>query len=177
LKVYGQRVDGLRISELAERSGFSASALRYYEQAGLLPEAARTSGGYRCYGPEALGRLRFIARAKQLGLPLEEIRELAAVWDAGSCAPVQDRLARLLAEKITEVDARIAELSAFRSQLAAARDGLGSHTPDGPCDDGCGCLADPSTAGQPPGPQLVELLPTRSPATLAGGTGPADART
>jgi MerR family copper efflux transcriptional regulator len=158
-------MDGLRISELAGRSGFSASALRYYEQAGLLPVPARTSGGYRSYRPETLDRLRFIARAKQLGLPLEEIRELAAVWDGGSCAPVQRGLAGLLDAKITEVRARIAELSAFAAQLSAVRDGLGAHTPAGACDDGCGCLAGAAAvlpAGRQPLPLLVD------PAAAAG---------
>ena len=112
-----------RISQLAERTGFSASTLRYYEQAGLLPNTARTPGGYRSYDDRAVGRLRFIARAKQLGLPLEEIRNLASVWDAGDCAPVQDRLAALLTSKIEEVRDRVAELTAFGDQLAAARAG------------------------------------------------------
>lgn len=75
----------LLISELAARSGFSASALRYYEQVGLLSAAERTRGGYRLYEESALSRLRFIDRAKSLGLPLEEIRELVAVWDGGLC--------------------------------------------------------------------------------------------
>jgi MerR family transcriptional regulator, copper efflux regulator len=129
-----------RISQLAERTGFSASTLRYYEQAGLLPSAARTPGGYRRYDEHTVERLRFIARAKQLGLPLEEIRELTTVWDAGDCGPVQARLAAVLTTRITEVQARIAELTAFGEQLVAARDGLAHHTPAGPCDASCGCL-------------------------------------
>jgi DNA-binding transcriptional MerR regulator len=88
LKVYRCRVTGYRISELAERTGFPASTLRYYEQQGLLPAVARTSGGYRSYDERTVERLSFIARAKQLDLPLDEIRDLAAVWDDGACAPV-----------------------------------------------------------------------------------------
>lgn len=130
-----------RISQVADRTGFSASTLRYYEQAGLLPATARTPGGYRTYDERVVGRLRFIARAKQFGLPLDEIRELAAVWDAGRCGPVQDRLAALLTGKIHDVRQRVAELTAFGDQLVAARDGFGRHTPAGPCDDTCGCLA------------------------------------
>jgi hypothetical protein len=57
-----------RISELAERTGFSASALRFYEQAGLLSASERSAGGYRLYDQAAVERLAFIARAKQLGL-------------------------------------------------------------------------------------------------------------
>jgi MerR family transcriptional regulator, copper efflux regulator len=148
-----------RISQLAERTGFTPSTLRFYEQAGLLPDTARTPGGYRTYDERTVDRLRFIARAKQLGLPLDEIRDLATVWDTGSCGPVQDRLATLITDKLTQVQTRIAELIAFADQLAAARDGLGRHTPDGACDDTCGCLGKP--VGRPARPELLPLARTR----------------
>jgi len=160
LKVYRGGMDGYRISELAERTGFPASTLRFYEQEGLLPATARTPGGYRSYDEHAVERLKFIARAKQLGLPLDEIRDLAAVWDAGSCAPVQERLAELLTAKIADVDARVADLTAFRDQLAASRDGLGRHTPDGPCDDDCGCVSPIATPATRHSVQLLTSRPT-----------------
>jgi DNA-binding transcriptional MerR regulator len=161
-----------RISQVAERTGFSASTLRYYEQAGLLPATARTPGGYRSYDDRVVDRLRFIARAKQFGLPLDEIRELAARWDAGHCEPVQGRLAVLLTGKIHQVRERVAELTAFADQLVAARDGLGRHTPAGACDDTCGCLAPDADdargeddAGA--GPRALPLLPVVA-CTLSG---------
>lgn len=159
-----------RISEMAERSGFAASALRFYEQIGLLPQPARSAGGYRLYGEATVERLRFIASGKRLGLPLEEIQELIRVWDGGSCAPVQERLRPLLAEKVAEVDARVAELSALSAQLTGALAELGRYTPAGPCDEDCGCLTSgdaavvlvpvamewssspPSTPAEPPQP-------------------------
>ncbi|WP_442813159.1 MerR family transcriptional regulator [Streptomyces sp. NBC_01800] len=69
----------MRISQLAERSGVPATTLRFYEGAGLLA-AGRTASGYRVYGEDAVERLAFIGAAKHLGLPLEEISELLAVW-------------------------------------------------------------------------------------------------
>jgi DNA-binding transcriptional MerR regulator len=164
---------GYRISELAERSGFPASTLRFYEQEGLLPAAARTPGGYRSYDDHAVERLRFIARAKQLDLPLDEIRDLAAVWDAGSCAPVQERLTDLLAAKIADVDTRAVELAAFRVQLVATRDGLGRHTPEGPCDEDCGCVTPTPPAATRQKVRLqasrsTDLLPIQR-ATAGGG--------
>jgi DNA-binding transcriptional MerR regulator len=164
---------GYRISELAERSGFPASTLRFYEQEGLLPATARTPGGYRSYDDHAVERLKFIARAKQLDLPLDEIRDLAAVWDAGSCAPVQERLTDLLAAKIADVDSRVAELAAFRTQLVATRDGLGRHTPDGPCDEDCGCVTQTPPAATRQTLRLLtsrptDLLPIQR-ATIGGG--------
>jgi DNA-binding transcriptional MerR regulator len=147
-----------RISELAARSGFSPSALRYYERVGLLAAAARSPAGYRLYGDAELRRLRFIDRAKQLGLPLEEIRELVAVWDGDLCAHVQDRLREHITAKSAEVRARVAELSTFAAQLDQAYADLATLTREGPCGSGCGC-GDPIAAGG--APRVVELGPTR----------------
>jgi DNA-binding transcriptional MerR regulator len=78
-------MDAMWISQLAERTGVSASTLRFYEKEGLLA-AGRTSAGYRVYGQDAVERLAFIKTAKHLGLPLEEIADLLAAWEAGTCA-------------------------------------------------------------------------------------------
>lgn len=130
----------LLISELAARSGFPPSTLRYYEQVGLLAASERSTGGYRLYDEAAVSRLRFIERAKQLGLPLEEIRELVAVWDGGLCAHVQDRLRTHVAAKAVDVRARLGALRALADQLDAAGTALAEQAPDGPCGDGCGCV-------------------------------------
>jgi DNA-binding transcriptional MerR regulator len=128
-----------RIAEVAARSGFPSSTLRYYEQIGVLPEPARTTSGYRAYDESSLDRLAFIARAKQLGCTLPEITDLVGLWDDRSCAPVQERLRHLAATKIGDAQRRVAELTAFIAQLQRASVTLGAHTPDGPCDEGCGC--------------------------------------
>ena len=70
-----------KIAEVARRSGFNTSTLRYYEALGLVPPAGRTSAGYRLYDDSSLARLAFVSRAKQLGCTLEEITELATAWD------------------------------------------------------------------------------------------------
>lgn len=59
------------IGEVADRSGFSVSALRYYEGIGLVAPSARTDCGYRVFDDAALLQLAFIARAKRLGCSLE----------------------------------------------------------------------------------------------------------
>ncbi|MDQ1466938.1 MAG: hypothetical protein QOH10_1353 [Actinomycetota bacterium] len=69
------------IGEVAERTGFSTSSLRYYEGIGLVAPATRTESGYRVYDDQTLSRLAFIARAKQLGCSLAEITDLAGIWD------------------------------------------------------------------------------------------------
>src|SRR5215204_6490558 len=66
----------LKIGEVARQTWLSIKTIRYYESRGLLEKPPRTEGGYRLYGPEEVARLRFVQRAKLLGLTLEEIREL-----------------------------------------------------------------------------------------------------
>jgi DNA-binding transcriptional MerR regulator len=141
-----------RISELAERTGFTASALRYYEQVGLVP-THRSKTGYRTYDDEQLARLQFIARAKRLGLSLDDIRDLVRVWEDGSCSTVQARLGELIAARSRDVASRIDELTTFDAELLRARAMLSSRTPDGPCDDTCRCNA--ATADQPAAPEPV----------------------
>jgi MerR family copper efflux transcriptional regulator len=138
-------MSGLRIADVARRSGFTPATLRYYEEIGLLPAPVRTAGGYRSYDDDTLARLAFIARAKQLGCTLEEISDLTLAWDGGRCGPVQDRLRRLVAEKQAGAQARIAELIALSAELQHAASGLERHRPEGPCDDRCGCTSDPPT--------------------------------
>ena len=95
---------------MARRSGFTPATLRYYEEIGVLPAPPRTDGGYRSYDERTLERLAFIARAKQLGCSLEEIADLSVAWDGGECEPAQDRLRRLVAEKLATAQAEIVEL-------------------------------------------------------------------
>jgi DNA-binding transcriptional MerR regulator len=129
-----------RIAEVADRTGFSTPTLRYYEDIGLLPPAARTAAGYRVYDDRAVDRLRFIARAKQLGCTLEEITDLAAAWGRDDCAPVQHRLRALVAAKLRETDERLHELLALQADLRATATMLEAAPLDGPCDERCGCM-------------------------------------
>jgi len=137
----------MRIAEVADRSGFSTTTLRYYEQLGLLPAPSRTAAGYREFDETVLGRLAFIARAKALGCSLDEVAGLLPEWDGGRCRPVQDRLRELVTDKLGDARRRAAELRAFSADLERILADLGSHTPDGPCDSDCGCVTDLS-----PGP-------------------------
>jgi DNA-binding transcriptional MerR regulator len=141
-------MDAHRISELAKRTGFTASTLRYYEQVGLL-RSARSPAGYRLYGEDAVARLRFIARSKQLGLPLDDIRDLVNVWDEGLCASVKARLSSLVLAKTDDVRQRVAELTELGDELGLALAALGEPTPAGPCDDDCGCPQAPTAAAAP----------------------------
>ncbi|HEY7073026.1 MAG TPA: MerR family transcriptional regulator [Acidimicrobiales bacterium] len=129
------------IGEVAERSGFSASALRYYEDIGLVPPAGRSDAGYRLYDDITLTRLAFVARAKQLGCTLEEIADLVAIADDERCGPVQRRFHALVTDKLAAAERQVAELSAFSAQLRTAATALAGVPVDGPCDADCACLA------------------------------------
>jgi MerR family transcriptional regulator, copper efflux regulator len=154
------RVHGLRISELAARSGVPATTLRFYEQEGLLP-AERTSAGYRVYDEAAVDRLAFITTAKGLGLALPEIRRLLQPWQFGVCADVRTDLAPLLEGRISEAGERIAELETFTERLVLALAQLEDTDRDGPCDSSCTFLGRPgtttSTAKRQQLPVLAEL--------------------
>ena len=130
-----------RIAEVADRTGFSTPTLRYYEEIGLLPPAERSAAGYRLYDDRAVDRLRFVARAKQLGCSLEEIADLAEAWDNDECAPVKHRLRGLVAAKLDETERRMKELRSLQADLRAAAAMLESAPLDGPCDSSCGCTA------------------------------------
>jgi DNA-binding transcriptional MerR regulator len=160
LKVYGAGVTMMRIKELAERSGFSASTLRYYEEIGLLPEPARTPAGYRTYAGSTVERLAFIARAKQLGCSLAEIAELTTAWEGGRCGPVQERLRAVVAAKLADAQAQIVELMTLTSQLQRSAAALELHRPDGPCDDECGCVTGTSVTTDRPQTFAVSVTAT-----------------
>ncbi len=150
-----------RIAEVAERTGFPPATLRYYEEVGVVPPPPRTAAGYRVYDERAVERLRFVARAKELGCSLEEVADLASAWDRDDCAPVQHRLRGLVAAKVAELDRRMAELAAFRADLTTAGTALATAPLDGPCGGGCGCLGEPAvvcTIGEAEVPDRTAVL-------------------
>jgi DNA-binding transcriptional MerR regulator len=149
-----------RIKDVADRSGFTAATLRYYEEIGLLPEANRTPAGYRLYDDRTLHLLAFIARAKQLGCTLDEIGDLTLAWEGGQCGPVQDRLREVVAGKLVSARQRVDELTTLISELQRAATTLERHRPNGPCDRQCGCVTD-TTDDEGPMPRQVVALGRR----------------
>ncbi|MBB5714099.1 MerR family transcriptional regulator [Sphingomonas aerophila] len=70
----------MNIGEAARESGVSQRMIRHYEKLEIIPEPLRRASGYREYGEADVQRLRFIADARAIGLPLEEIAELLRLW-------------------------------------------------------------------------------------------------
>ena len=117
--------DLLTISEVGRRSGFAASALRYYEDQGLI-ESTRSDGGRRRYQRGVLRQLAFIRAAGNIGLTLAEIREELDQLPRGR-TPTKADWHRISRHWRTRLDDRIAALERLR-------DGLDSCI-------GCGCLS------------------------------------
>jgi Cu(I)-responsive transcriptional regulator len=71
----------MKIGQAATASGVSQRMIRHYEKIGLMPPAARRDSGYRDYDEKELHTLSFIGRARNAGFPIEEIRQLLALWN------------------------------------------------------------------------------------------------
>ncbi|WP_235469262.1 MerR family transcriptional regulator [Streptomyces platensis] len=97
--------DGMwSIGELAEQAGVTVKTVRFYSDRGLLPEAIRSAGGHRRYGPEALDRLRLIRSLRTLDLPLPQVDRVLAQEDApGATDALEDAVAGQLRELGTQL--------------------------------------------------------------------------
>jgi MerR family redox-sensitive transcriptional activator SoxR len=117
----------LTISETARRSGVAASALRYYEERGLISAAEREGAGHqRRYPRPVLRRIAFIVFAQRVGLSLDEIAaELRKLPPQG--VPTRRDWSRLSAAWSSRIDERIAELERLKAGLTECI--------------GCGCLS------------------------------------
>lgn len=126
--------EGLRSGQLAEAAGVNPQTLRYYERRGLLAEPRRSLGGHRLYPPDTVATLRIIKAAQRLGFTLDEVAELL---DLGRHRHGSEPGLRSRAEaKLTEVEARIADLRVIAGTLRTAV--------DAGCEDLADCAADPS---------------------------------
>ena len=108
----------LSIGLVARRTGATVPTVRYYEDIGLLPPAARTEAGQRSYDEAAIRRLVFIRRCRDFGFSIEQVRELVGLVDEPDrpCAEVRDIAAAHLAQvrqKLEELKALEASLSTF----------------------------------------------------------------
>jgi DNA-binding transcriptional MerR regulator len=115
----------LRIGQLAGAFGLNPKTIRYYEAIGLLPPPERGDTGYRLYTDVDVERLRFIGKAKTIGLTLDEIRQVFQLRIDGEvpCGCVLG----LLDQKVAVLDAQMRALDSFRQELLALRERSTQH--------------------------------------------------
>lgn len=122
----------MRIGELAQRTGLTASRIRFYEKSGLLSAVERRDNGYRQYGPEALWMLEIIAGAQNAGFSLDEIRSLLpdsqATWQ-------HNALLESLQRKVAEIELLQQRLTQNKARLLVAIDTLKNRPEDMACAD------------------------------------------
>jgi MerR family transcriptional regulator, redox-sensitive transcriptional activator SoxR len=119
------RRDLFTVSEIAKRSGFAPSAIRFYESQGLI-SATRTAGGQRRFERQMLRRLAFIRAARNVGLSLDEVAAALGKLPDGR-TPTRADWARLSRDWRARLDDQIAGLMALRDNLDSCI--------------GCGCLS------------------------------------
>ena len=129
----------LSIGQLAKAAGVAAKTIRYYEEIGVLPSPSRTAAGYRQYDQPGVQRLRFIRRARSLGLPLQDLKALTITLDGGPRPALRPRLLALVREQLSAVQHQIAELEMLKQQLEQVSHRLRTPPRERQA-DGCRCL-------------------------------------
>lgn len=107
--------NGLRTGEVADLAGVNVQTLRYYERRGLIAEPLRSIGGHRAYPPDTVALIGAIKAAQRLGFTLDEIVDLLEASRGGHRT---GDLRRRAADKIVEIDRKLADLAAIRDTLA-----------------------------------------------------------
>ena len=111
----------MTIGQLAQATGVSAKTIRYYEQIGVLPRPSRSAAGYRQYAEDGVHRLRFVRRARTLGLSLRHLRALSGALDDGPRAILRPRLLVLVRAQLSAVRQRMSQLQLLQWQLEQVR--------------------------------------------------------
>jgi len=139
----------MNIGQASRASGVSAKMIRYYEETGLIPKAARRDSGYRDYSEADVHRLRFIRRARDLGFAVEQIADLLSLWSDRSRASADVKALALghvaaLRDKVMEIQGMIGTLETL------ARSCHGDSRPDCPIIEGLAEQIAPASAKTTP---------------------------
>ena len=105
----------MRIGEAAREAGVESSAIRFYEGSGVLPEPERTDSGYRVYRDDQVDLIRFVKRARSLGIPLDDVRQIVDLRTRGQ-APC-DVVRTVIRREAADIETRITELQGLRQEL------------------------------------------------------------
>ena len=160
----------MKIGELAAATGLAPSAIRFYEQSGLLPAAERSANGYRSYSADAVERLRYIQLAQALGFTLDTLRAGLITRGARPKDEMHDEMLQRLDTRLVEIDHMLATLRTQRKDLLTVREQMVASWADGQC-------LDPASVALTPvdHPAPVPALPRARRGARAGAPAPAAA--
>lgn len=118
--------DFMRIGELSERAGVTTRTIRYYEDLGLIPVGKRKGNGQHYYTEETLKNLRKIEQLKNIGLSLEEIRDVSVIYFNNTDGDInvvkveaKHKILEILHRHLTDTDRKIEALQEFHNDLVA----------------------------------------------------------
>lgn len=122
----------MKVGDLAQKAGKTVRAIHLYEELDLLKPAARSKGGYRLYGPEALVRIRWIGKLQDLGFSLTDIKAILKDFESEDTAPsAMVKVREVYKKKLEETRAQIERLRALEREILASLDYLDT------CDSVC----------------------------------------
>jgi Cd(II)/Pb(II)-responsive transcriptional regulator len=132
---------GIKIGDLAKRTGCEVVTIRYYEKEGLMPEPPRSEGNFRLYGDTHIERLQFIRNCRSLDMTLDEVRALLELRDAPveKCGEVN----ALIDDHIRAVEVRVETLLRLKQYLMSLRKKCSGTWPT----DSCPILQDLAARG------------------------------
>ena len=121
----------MNISTAAAKAGLTVKTVRYYGSIGLITPYQNPQTGYRDYAEADIAKLQFVGTARRFNFSVEECRELLSLYEDKNRS--SETVKALTVQKITEIEDRLAELTALRDQLAhLAQSCHGDHRPDCP---------------------------------------------
>lgn len=121
----------LNIGELSKSVGLPTKTIRYYEEIGLIT-SSRRENNYRFYTPDVAEDLKMIKSARDLGLPISEIKKLMTGCENGDCKHSSNYLSGVVTNYIRLLDRQILQMSELRNRLALLEENLRDDTN---CDD------------------------------------------
>lgn len=105
------------IGETVKKVGLPAKTIRFYEEQGVLPQPVRLANGYRAYTEELVEQLKALKYARDLGLPLSEIKKLMKGCENGDCEHSHEYIESLIDAYSSQLTVRIAEMQTLRHKL------------------------------------------------------------
>lgn len=117
----------LTISQVAKKIGLSTKTIRYYESHGVIKPLARQGNTYRYFSERDIERLILVKRARHLGLPLNEIKNIVSECIDRGCLEAREYIASNVPSYIAKVEAQIAELKTLKRQLKYMQDHYQTH--------------------------------------------------